>query len=239
MTRRLAITAALALGACTTERVILDDGALPIEDCDGVWQRGANGFPCDFAGTCVREAPPDPMCCTSFAYCRMGELVLDVACNPDCAPCADDSACEYGAATCDGQACVPCTVTNPDGSMCPTCPPGWAPLTRNGCATCQCAPPNECDLGGGMMCDPIDPTNGVCYAGANQIDGCVPGDAGCAANVCSRAGCQEPAPLGCFMDCMGMPCQQCASTACECDGSQWVCQPICIDATPVSLPCAI
>ena len=244
MSRRAIVIVALAAASCTTERVVLgggDDGI--IRSCDEAWALGATGVPCDFDGSCVRDSPADPMCCTQFAYCRVDELVIDLTCNPDCAPCADDTSCAYGAAICEGNACEPCPI-DPDGMLnCAPCPFGWDYLTRNGCLTCECAPASECALPG-ESCDPN--LMEICYPGRHRVDGCAPTDPGCAANVCSRTGCGDPgggldtAPLGCFMPCSGLPnCQQCASTACECEGGQWLCQPVCIDQTPVSLPCAI
>jgi hypothetical protein len=229
------------LAGCTLERDVLSqDGE--ITSCADVWVLGDPGDACDLAAPCTRPTPMQTECCTDFAYCRMGSLVMDTTCNPDCAPCIDDSQCQPGAAICGvAGLCEPCTTIAPCDPM-TICPPGWQFLSRNGCPTCECAPPDECGLNpdGTAVC--TDPSTGLeCYRGANCVDGCPPnGD--CCADVCSSGGCMGPAPLGCFMDCdaMMMPmCSMCASTACECIAGNWSCQPVCLDGTMVSLPCVV
>lgn len=248
MTARLTIAVAAAvLAGCTVEHQVLNGDDVPVTTCEQVWLTGAPGDPCALTSQCTRDSPTDPMCCFDYAYCRMGALVMDTTCNPDCSSCADDHGCVEGAAVCNGMACEPCAPPNP-GGMCAQCPPGWVNMTRNGCMTCECAPPSECDPinpdGTGVMCqDPNDPNGGECYPGMRFADpGCAPDDPGCFANVCSISGCQGPAPLGCFTSCDDPampPCAQCATTACECDPGTgtWACAQICLDQTPVSLNC--
>lgn len=234
------LVAVLAVAGCTVSHQVFGDDD-PITTCEQVWLTGAPGDPCELAGTCERDAPTDPMCCIQFAYCRMGELVMDTTCNPDCATCADDHACAPGSAVCNGMACEPCPPDPSGGGCTAMCPPGWATLTRNGCPTCECAPPSECTAADGtVMCDP----NGsqLCYPGARYADqGCAPDDLGCTANVCSEPGCPAPAPLGCFTACdiTNPTCGQCATDHCECDPStgSWSCTQICIDQYPQSLTC--
>jgi hypothetical protein len=237
------LAAVVALAGCTVSHEVLHGDDLPVTTCDQVWESGAPGDPCTLTAPCTREDPTDPMCCTAYAYCRMGELVMDTTCNPDCSSCIDDHSCVEGAAICLGMTCEPCP-SDPGGQTCPPCPPGWINLTRNGCETCECSPPGECTLPGpdGNGGCQMDPNGEQCYPGARFADpGCAPDDAGCVANVCSAPGCTSPAPLGCFTSCDAtMPtCSQCATTSCECDPATgtWSCLSICIDDTPQSLTC--
>jgi hypothetical protein len=248
---RLAITAVLAAGAaagCTiTEQVLGGDNA-PITSCAEVWARGVDGAACDLADPCDRPLPSNPMCCVELAYCAMDELVMLDDCDPACvSACVDDLGCPDGS-ICDGTSCVACppgTPGDPTGVMCQTsCPPGWGFLTRNGCTICQCAPLPEC-----TTTDPNMPGQGCnamleqCYRGDPVDLGCAPDDDGCFPSTCSTPGCMSNPPLGCAMPCdpaqMGMMCQQCATASCECDPmtGAWICQPFCIDSTPMILSC--
>lgn len=243
MIARAALVLAVAGAGCTVTEQVLGDDTAPITTCSEVWLRGVPDAACSLTSQCLRDDPVNPMCCQEYAYCRMGELVMGTNCNPDCSTCVDDLACTFGAATCNGMACAPCAFTpDPTGQMCPNiCPPGWGYLSRNGCPTCECAPPAECasspnmPMPGPGCTDPME----VCYAGNPADPGCLPSDTGCAPSTCSAAGCPLPAKLGCFTACdMMMPgCNQCATTSCECVQGSWVCQPICIDGLGLSLSC--
>ena len=252
MTARAAIAVALASvtapGACTiTEQVLGGDNA-PITACAEVWSRGVDGAACDLPSICSRPLPDDPMCCIEFGYCAMDELVTGTDCDPACAAtCIDDLGCADGS-ICDGTSCIACPPgppTDPTGALCQmTCPPGWGFLSRNGCTLCQCAPLPEC-----IADEPNMPGMGCnamleqCYRGEPVDFGCHPDDDGCFPTTCSTPGCMANAPLGCFMPCdppgMGMGCQTCATASCECDPQTgaWICQPFCIDSTPMNLPC--
>ena len=164
-----------------------------------------------------------------------------MTCDPSCVQCADDLMCVYGQSTCQGTTCVPC-LDAPGGPMCQACPPGWTYLSRNGCPTCECAPPNECESPDGIPCggDPNSPEQ--CYVGDRYADAaCAPSDSGCRADVCSAPGCSAPAPLGCFTECdpPDPPCGMCATDTCECDPATgaWNCTKICVDQYPLSLTC--
>jgi hypothetical protein len=238
---RACLFLAVALGACTTEHQLFGDDDAILTTCSDVWATGEPDDACDLSEPCARDAPGDPLCCTQFAYCRMGLLVMDQTCNPSCVQCVDDLSCAPGEATCQGTSCVPCLDGGPAGQMCAQCPPGWVYLTRNGCQTCQCAPPSECSGPDGIVCG--DPNmSEQCYMGASYADpGCSPLDPGCRADVCSIPGCAEPAPLGCFTQCdpSNPACGTCATDTCECDPSTgtWSCTQICIDQYPQSLTC--
>jgi hypothetical protein len=230
---RLAVLGVVAWLGCTSEQAVLE--VSQVTSCDGAWLATA-GAACAFAGTCNRVDPADPVCCTDTAYCNNGALVADRACNPDCTGCADDRECAPGAAICTAGHCTPC----PSTINCQACPQGWQRLERNGCATCDCAPPSQCNPG------PTVPgtTNGcvlpeVCYPGKRCTPGCAPGD-DCCANTCSAPGCPGPAPVGCFMPCVNMPCMQCAAESCECmPNGSWFCTPRCVDNEPVNVSCSV
>jgi hypothetical protein len=223
---RLALLA-LVLGACTADAVVLDDPKGVVVTCDQAWQ-APPGQPCALAGPCDRDSPFDPTCCTDYAYCAMGTLVVDTACAPSCG-CADDRACTYGAQICDADVCIAC----PSIAACATCPVGWVPLQRNGCPTCACAPPPACDVPGDVC--PAAPDE-VCYAGASCADKCDASTPGCCSNICAAPGCQGPAPVGCFTDCPPeLGCDRvCATAACKCDGAGWTCDAVCVDQVTVS-----
>jgi hypothetical protein len=239
VTRALAL-AVVALGACTVERQVLGGDAV-IDSCDEVWAFGEPGDACALDEPCDRPTPMDETCCIDFAYCRNGELVMDVSCDLDCFACVDDHGCPAGAAVCNNQICEPCPLTPAGGMDCGfSCPEDWEFLTRNGCPTCDCAPPSECDLGETMcMTNSPDGIARHCYQGDHVADlGCAPDDSGCSANVCAPAGCAAPAPLGCLLPCTTDPaCGLCATDSCTCEGGAWICAEICVDSFPVLPDC--
>jgi hypothetical protein len=118
----------------------------------------------------------------------------------------------------------------PSTASCPDCPAGWVRLAADGCATCVCAPPSECETPG------TDCAGGeTCYAGAACADGCDAFTAGCCANTCSPSGCAGPAPVGCQVECPGeLGCTLCAHSACTCGGDRWDCEAICVDELVVT-----
>jgi hypothetical protein len=213
MALKLAVALA-ALAGCTVDRLVLE-GA--ITDCTTALE-GVSGQPCNFDMTCSNATD----CCNDSAYCRNGALVVDHACNPDCAVCVDDSECTLGAAICVNNRCVPC------GQVCPlgACPAGWEPLKRNGCATCDCAPVATCSL---MTAVCPNATN-VCYRGAVCASGCAATDLACCSNQCAEPGCIGPIPTGCLMTCppvLAGTCSPCVAGSCHCVLGQWKCTPIC------------
>lgn len=225
MSRAAVVAVALAvLSGCTETAVVLDDPEQLVTSCDEAWQLAAPGWPCAFDGSCIQDSPGDPACCSDYAYCRMGALVIDTVCAPDCA-CADDTSCDYGLEVCTDQRCQAC----PSTEACGPCPDGWRRLTRNGCETCACAPPSDC----GLPYEPCnEPATDYCYPGASCGEGCDPfSDPTCCANACATAGCAEPVPLGCVTACTdpGMPCGLCATTRCACVEGQWQCESSCVD----------
>jgi hypothetical protein len=224
-TLALVLASGIVVG-CTTERPVL--WISEVSSCEEALLAPA-GTPCSFAGMCFRAWSSGSGCCTHSAYCGASGLVVETSCNSDCAACTDDRDCIKGASICTAQRCTLCPVL----PSCPQCPNGWQRLERNGCPTCDCAPPSECV--------PTDPNSCVsdelCYTGAHCTAGCAPGD-DCCTNVCSAQGCQGPAPLGCLKTCTNNPqCQQCAAQSCECVGGNWVCTERCIDNENVTASC--
>jgi hypothetical protein len=243
-TRALLLAAVAALlAACTVERQVLLDDTLLI-NCEQVWVRGESGDRCDLVEQCARNTPENETCCVDFAYCVMGELAMDTTCDQDCVTCTDDHGCTAGVAVCNGSLCETCEQLDPAGSMeCDDCPPGWIYLTRNGCPTCECAPPSECDQNLADGCPQTEPGGPQqCYQGMRSADlACATDDAGCFANACSPPGCAPPVPAGCFTECRTIPeCGQCATNNCECDQASggWICDEICVDGYALALTCS-
>jgi hypothetical protein len=90
---------------------------------------------------------------------------------------------------------------------------------RNGCTTCECAPPSECER------DADCAAGEVCYAGRHCADGCREPSC-CFGNQCSPAGCQASTSSCLLFGCAGGgECfAACDETRCECDGASWLCQ---------------
>src|SRR5262249_21142357 len=157
-------------------------------------------------------------CCQDYAFCGAGMLIHETKCDPAaCIKCVGDADCTFGKEICDLGRCVAC----PDLGACAPCPAGFATLARNGCPSCDCAPPSECD--GARPCGGVQ----KCYLGEVCVKGCVP-SYDCCANVCADATqpCSMPAPLGCNMKCpVELGCGTCAAEACICDQGTWVCKP--------------
>lgn len=225
-----AATAAIvaAAGCVTADGNVLLDGT-PLASCDQVPGRTSDDQACTFAGVCVVPDPTDPMpsCCQTLASCDGGTLSLDRYCEPGCTACLDDTGCPAGRELCDGNRCTAC----PDPTACPPCPAGLAPLVRNGCTTCTCAPPSQCDPNT-MQCSA---TGEECYPGMVCTPGCTPSDPSCCANVCAAPGCPSPAPLGCDTTCdpTTMMCSECVTGACACLNGRWSCTAVC--GTPTGM----
>lgn len=221
---RPAALAVLTLTACVAaDQPVLTAGPT-LTSCDAVLTRTSDLQACDFDGVCSWSDPADPdgmACCTYFAVCAEGRLLVEPMCPGDCQACTQDDQCPAGVAWCDGVSCTTC----PDSSMCADCAPGTVPIERNGCNTCACAPPSQCS-------DPLGCTgpDESCYRGQVCADGCAPGELTCCANVCAAPGCSEPAPLGCLTDCpMDMSCLQCMASGCACSNGVWQCTAVCSD----------
>jgi hypothetical protein len=213
----------ISFAACTQDAQVLDDPAGVVLTCEEAWQ-SQSGAPCALDAPCARESPADPMCCTDFAYCAMDGLVTSTTCDPSCG-CTADSECEYGVRICNGMTCELCQ--DPE-TVCPPCPVGWERLLRNGCGTCACAPPSECEAPGGLCDDQVS----QCYAGAACADMCDAFTPGCCSNACGAPGCADPAPVGCYTDCpveLGCGTGICATERCTCDGARWTCDAVCVD----------
>lgn len=224
--RIAAVLALLALGGCNVERAVLSsarDAAVDVTTCDQAFAAAA-GSSCALADVCVRRGVSDPVCCRDLAFCSDGLLRRTEECEELCAPCELDRQCPIGEAICDGTRCRPC----PDTATCPACPEGWARLERNGCATCDCAPPSECVVPDG--CEAPQ----VCYVGSVCARGC-DDPLRCCANVCAAADppCARPAPLGCEMRCPAeLGCASCAAAACACEAGTWRCRAQCAGGSP-------
>jgi hypothetical protein len=193
-----------------------------ITSCAAVWNGAEKGAPCSFGDRCERATPGDDACCTDLVSCVDDMLVFDQSCRTEC-NCAVDTECSFGAEICEGR-CVAC----PSIDVCPPCPTGWVALARNGCPTCQCGPPPQCDVPGDL-CDAAAPDT-VCYAGASCAEGCDAKVPGCCSNACATRGCPEQAPVGCVTECQpGMGCALCATSSCSCVDGAWSCDQVCVD----------
>jgi hypothetical protein len=214
---RIAWVLALLAG-CTIQRDVLFE---QVTTCGEAFT-GENGQACAFDGTCTQPSPSDAMCCTDTAYCLATGLVVSHDCNPDCSPCADDSQCKHGAAICNGTVCEPCPL-----SPCMACPAGWVYLSRNGCTTCDCAPPSTCNTGPSTCPAAVS----MCYTGADCATGCTPGTPGCCSDQCGIPGCAGPIPVGCIATCTqaqtSSGCTTCATDHCTCTLGAWHCTTIC------------
>ena len=229
MRRRLLLFALLL--ACNVDRRALDvaDGRV-VATCDEAFRWGM-GTACVLDEPCSRETLDESDCCTDIAVCTGGVLLIEQRCDPVCS-CTSDERCAFGRSVCVDSRCQDC----PSLRACNPCPPGWVNLTRNGCPTCRCGPPSQCDAPE-RPCDPASPDR-VCYAGATCAEECDATQPGCCSNACAAPGCTGPAPTGCVMPCPpGEPCAVCAAIACECDGVEWRCRPAC--ARGASLTCRV
>lgn len=223
-----ALVLALVLSACTTRRTALVslDGGIdagppvpPITSCEEALAVGFDGAPCAFPEPCETMRGP---CCFQRVGCEGERLVLPpVECEAGCIDCASDRDCSLPT-YCEGARCVECPMIDP--GMCPPCPPPLELRVRNGCTTCECAPPSQCTVP--EECGPMR----VCAPGQLCAPGCGPAPE-CCSNVCADPGCElVPVPLGCFMDCppeLGCPDPLCVAAACRCELGRWVCDPVC------------
>lgn len=222
---------AILVAACLAGCVVADGDVLvlgpTLHGCQEAVTRVSDHQACDFTDVCALPLPMSPTCCAELVACTGGSLSVRPYCDDGCVTCDGDSDCEPGMRLCDGQQCVAC----PDVTSCATCPAGTAPITRNGCRTCECAPPSQCEASDPAgHCDPMNTQ--VCYPGQRCGDGCQPGEAGCCLNVCALPGCASPAPLGCDTPCRSANgCMTCQTTNCRCDGMAWTCDEVCADLT--------
>jgi hypothetical protein len=224
MNVRTIVIAVLVAGCAEFTALENPDGV--VVTCDEAFS-AQDGADCALAGPCERPLPANPACCTDYAYCTTSGLVVESVCSPDCA-CEVDTSCSYGEAMCTNSVCAPCPATD----ACPPCPEGWMPLLRNGCASCECAPPSQCDALGENCSDEQQ----ICYAGASCAAGCDATQPGCCDNVCALPGCTDPAPVGCYTDCPPeLGCELCATDHCICDGLRWTCDALCVE--DVALDC--
>ena len=135
------------------------------------------------------------------------------------AACKRHSDCAFGS-VCAKYQCVTCERAN--ATSCPaSCPWKFSaqPFKRNGCALCECAPPNVCT-------SDLDCAAGLrCYRGQQCQDQCTD-LACCFGNFCSPPGCEDPPVLGC--DIVGCADGTCSGDAacvnqCKCDGKAFEC----------------
>jgi len=213
-----ALAAGLALAhACTSPSAVLE--LPPIFDCE-VARLGADGDLCSLPEPCVWSEPAAGGCCTTRASCPGGRLALDTGCGSECGPCNGDDDCAFGRGFCHTGRCTPC----PGAGPCAPCPPGWVPLQRNGCPSCECAPPSQCDILEPSTCPPPN----RCYIGTRCSEACTSFD--CCVNVCSNAECIPVAPEGCAAPCrVTAGCSACALEECQClPGGVWGCRERCV-----------
>ncbi|MBL8950333.1 MAG: hypothetical protein JNK82_06130 [Myxococcaceae bacterium] len=182
----------------------------PYTDCQTALDLGQVGEPCSGITACSRTLEP---CCTEKLECA-GIITSYTRSCDDCQPCAGDAMCAEQT-LCLSNRCEPCPrVTH----TCPMCPNGLVPFDRNGCSTCDCAPPSSCP-----SCTP----GGTCAPSAYCASGCV--GPGCCVEQCSVPGCDGPNPEGCSTDCDGVSCPgSCVATGCTCAGPGWSCTPKCL-----------
>ena len=221
----LALAAVIAACAgCPGSVTVLELPA--ILDCDAA-RIGADGDRCTLTERCLWSEPgPEGGCCTTRATCEGLSLEVDTGCGDACGACSLDRDCPFGEAFCLRDRCAPCPDTRP----CPPCPEGWVPLERNGCPSCECAPPSQCDVLTPGSC----PSPNRCYIGERCAEGCELFD--CCVNVCSNADCVPIVWEGCPITCSTIPgCGSCALEQCEClPGGTWVCKERCV--APGSIP---
>ena len=216
----LAFVLGAAAAGCSVERQVLDNPEQVAVSCEGAWQLGLPRAPCAFTDHCDRPTSDDPECCVDYAYCTAEGLQIDTVCQPGCR-CEDDSGCVWAEEICVDTRCDACPSTD----LCPRCPQDWLPLTRNGCPSCQCAPPGTCEEPGAACGDGV-----ICYPGGSCAEGCDPSQPGCCANACAAEGCLDPAPLGCYIPCpQQLGCEVCATAQCACEGEQWFCDAVCVE----------
>jgi hypothetical protein len=215
---RFAIASVL-LVACTTTKTVLGEGDdSPITSCSSVWTRGRPGVACNFSGPCHLETPDG--CCTGFAACRDGTLLMHSTCTCGGQACETDDDCAYGITICGPEAtCIAC----PSIDTCAACPDALERRVRNGCQTCTCTPKSQCAFPRG--CE-----TGACYQGQSCAEGCVADDPSCCANVCAAEGCGDRAPLGCESSACAEPCgtDLCLTAECACLGNTWYCSARCM-----------
>jgi hypothetical protein len=184
------------------------------------------GSLCNDAGGCETCDIASSGCDACPAGTHAEKRALDNCVVCDCVPgCNANADCALGSLCIDGT-CVGCG-TKTTGKCADTC--GWDfqthVLKRNGCAVCECAPPNQCTS------DTDCPTGQTCYAGAQCNDGCND-PACCFGNICAAPGCKgspvDQCPLigcpsgNCVADCNTKP-------TCTCSGSppDWNCSGGC------------
>ncbi len=221
----LAATAAALACACVADSgEVLVQGPVLVA-CEEAALRVSDRQACAFVSGCAIPSRDEPRCCTDIVTCADGALTVQQYCAASCATCGADRECEPGRSLCDGDVCVAC----PDPATCMGCAPGVTPIVRNGCTTCECGPPSECELDA-PACGPMGVL--TCYPGQRCGAGCRPDEPGCCLNVCSPPGCSSPAPLGCDTPCPpNAGCMSCQTSACRCDGMTWSCDAVCADRT--------
>jgi hypothetical protein len=220
--RWLAALALAACAGCTTPVPVLQ---IPeIRDC-ALARISEEGAPCAFTAPCLWTEPASGGgCCANRATCNNRRLSLDNDCAAACQTCGRDVDCPFGATFCvhgpEFGECAPCLPTGP----CPSCPAGWVPLTRNGCPSCECAPPSQCDIFTPGSC----PSPNRCYIGQRCAEGCSGPDP-CCVNVCSGGDCIPIVWEGCPVACKNLACGECMLEQCQCmPGGTWACRERCI-----------
>ncbi len=201
---------ALLVGACALPGgdVLTEAAPLVWSDCATALGRARQGEACAGFGSCVSDAGS---CCVDSARCSSGVITVATRDCSACASCTDDAQCPEKE-WCDGNHCQAC----PSNLSCPACPPPFVPLTRKGCATCECGPPSACEGCADADCRPSQYCQLEC-----------PG-ASCCVRQCAPAAC-EASPEGCQTSCSSQQsCAFCVATKCVCTGSSWRCEPSCM-----------
>jgi hypothetical protein len=205
MTRALAV---MVLCTCALpERDVLSRSSTSFTNCDDALTRARVGELCVGLASCAR----DNGCCREALECTNGIITSVKRDCTSCPACEKESDCNLKS-WCLGNHCEPC----PLAVECPPCPAPFVQFVRNGCATCECGPPSNCEACSGAE---------VCRAAQYCVDGCV-GEV-CCVQRCSVPLCSTPNPEGCSTDCGTTSCGPCVARNCQCAGGTWVCERAC------------
>jgi hypothetical protein len=181
----------------------------PFIDCASAIAKGQVGDSCiGLPELCVEDTSA---CCKTMLACDKLTITSITRDCSTCASCAADKECS-GTDYCVNKVCEPC-----EARVCPACPSPFVRVLRNGCDTCDCAPP-PCGTCAGTQ---------KCAQGAYCQPACDGPE--CCASFCAEGGCASPDPEGCSTDCGAQSCALCRASACQCLGGKWSCSAVCAE----------